>query len=255
MTVPLLRDPIVLVHGLLGYAEIRFGGRTLFEYFSGITSRLRSSGNRVLVPRLSMTRGVAERAEQLKQFLNQELPGKPVHLIAHSMGGLDSRYMITHLSMAERVLSLTTVGTPHRGSPVADWGLRRLELFLQPWFRTLGIPEQAFRDLTTTACARFNEQTPDAPRVRYFSVAGQFDSLWSRPTWWPAFSVVNRAEGPNDGIVSVKSATYGENLVIWPGDHFNLINMPNPYEQLRGRWRDRAADYAALVQRLVDEGF
>src|SRR5262245_29941428 len=155
MTVPLLRDPIVLVHGLLGYDEIRFAGLTFFEYFTGITSHLRSSGNRVLVPRMSPTRGVAERAEQLKQFLDRELPAKPVHLIAHSMGGLDSRYLITHLGMAERVRSLTTIGTPHRGSPFADWGIRRLALFLQPWFRTLGIPERAFLDLTTSACLKF----------------------------------------------------------------------------------------------------
>jgi triacylglycerol lipase len=255
MTVPVLRDPIVLIHGLLGYDEFRFAGRTLAEYFRGIASHLRAAGNRVLVPRLSPTRGIAERAEQLKQFLNRETPGQSVHLIAHSMGGLDSRYLITHLNMAERVHSLTTIGTPHRGSPVADWGLRRLELFVQPWLLTFGTPAQAFRDLTTSACRAFNERTPDSPHVRYFSVAGQCERFWCRPAWWPSFGVVERAEGANDGVVSVKSATYGESLTVWEGDHLNLINMPNPYERLRGRWRDRVADYAELVRRLADAGF
>ena len=46
----------------------------------------------------------------------------PFHLIAHSMGGLDSRFLITHLQPDgdNRILSLTTIGSPHHGSPIAD---------------------------------------------------------------------------------------------------------------------------------------
>jgi triacylglycerol lipase len=255
MTTPALRNPIVLVHGLLGYDEMRVAGQPLIEYFRGIPGPLRAAGNRVLVPCLSPTRGIAERAEQLKQFLDREAIDERVHLIAHSMGGLDSRHMITHLDMAARVLTLTTIGTPHRGSPFAELGVRRLEPFLTPWFRAFDIPAQAFLDLTTTACREFNERTPDSPRVRYFSIAGRCDRLWCRPAWWPSFGVVEQAEGPNDGVVSVASATYGESLTMWEGDHLNLINLPNPYERLSGRWRDRAADYGELVARLAREGF
>ena len=39
-----------------------------------------------------------------------------VNIIAHSLGGLDARQMLTHLGMGSRVASLTTVGTPHRGT-------------------------------------------------------------------------------------------------------------------------------------------
>ena len=125
MTTPALRHPIVLVHGLFGYDEMRVAGQPVIEYFRGITGHLRAAGNRVFVPCLSPTRGILERAEQLKEFVDRELPDQQFHLIAHSMGGLDSRHMITHLEMAVRVLSLTTVGTPHRGSPFADLGVRR----------------------------------------------------------------------------------------------------------------------------------
>src|SRR5437867_822643 len=62
MTIPALPDPIVLIHGLLGYDELRLAGLSLYEYFRGITGTLRSAGNKVLVPRLSPTRGIAERA-------------------------------------------------------------------------------------------------------------------------------------------------------------------------------------------------
>src|SRR5438874_2494875 len=47
-------------------------------------------------------------------------PRVKVNLVAPSMGGLDCRDMISSLGMADKVASLTTVGTPHHGSPVAD---------------------------------------------------------------------------------------------------------------------------------------
>ena len=63
--------------------------------------------------------------------------------------------------------------------------------------------------------------------------------------------IVTDAEGPNDGVVSITSATYGESTAVWDGDHLSLVNWPHP----RGLWEDRAAHYGALVQRLADEGF
>lgn len=46
-----------------------------------------------------------------------------VNIIAHSMGGLDARYMISALGGANRVASLTTISTPHTGSKVANFVL------------------------------------------------------------------------------------------------------------------------------------
>lgn len=44
-----------------------------------------------------------------------------LNIIAHSMGGLDARYYaISWLGLAERVASLTTIGIPHLGTPLAD---------------------------------------------------------------------------------------------------------------------------------------
>ena len=45
--------------------------------------------------------------------IHHYFPGcEKVNIIAHSKGGLDSRYMITHLGLADKVASLTTVATP-----------------------------------------------------------------------------------------------------------------------------------------------
>ena len=63
------------------------------------------------------------RSGQLKLRVEEALTqtGAPkVHIIAHSMGGLDARHMIVDLGMADKVASLTTIGTPHRGTILAD---------------------------------------------------------------------------------------------------------------------------------------
>jgi triacylglycerol lipase len=255
MIVPKLRSPIVLVHGLLGYDRVKLGGWTIASYFSKIPEFLAASGNRVLLAQLSPTGGVTERARQLKIFLDREAPDEPVHLLAHSMGGLDARYMISRLGMAARVLTLTTIGTPHRGTTFADWGMRRFNRLLKPFCERLAVPVQAFHDLTTARCRDFNEQVPDAPGVRYFSVAGRHEGGWLSPEWQLSHVVVLRAEGANDGVVSLVSASYGEDCVIWQGDHLSLVNWLNPVSLSRGLCQERSPGYAALVRRLADEGF
>ncbi len=255
MTFPRLRNPIVLVHGLMGFDAIRIGRFRLRGYFAGIEESMRSAGNRVHCARLGPTAGIVHRAEQLRAFLNDKSPAEPVHVIAHSMGGLDARYMISRLDMAERVLSLTTIATPHRGTPLADWGTRRFGRFAKPVFALFGLSNQAFYDLTTSDCRAFNSNAPDVPSVRYFSVAGQCSWPWLGPEWLIPHEIVRRAEGPNDGLVSVASAKWGEQTDIWPGDHLSLINWPNPLALSLGVWRCRRREYAGLLRRLADIGF
>jgi triacylglycerol lipase len=255
MVFPQLRVPIVLVHGLLGFGEVRLGGITVSEYFPGISHLLRRAGNRVLVPTLSPTAGVAARAAELKQYLDRVSPVEPVHIMAHSMGGLDARYMISRLGMGDRVLTLTTLGTPHRGTTFADWGVRRLSHLVKPVLELCGLPSQAFRDLTTANCRRFNEEVPDVANVRYFSVAGRHDGSLLLPEWYLSYNLVKQYEGDNDGVVSVASAEWGENLDVWDGDHLSLINWLNPFGHNRGWTRDPSPRYGVLLQRLAAEGY
>ena len=62
MSVPRLRAPIVLLHGLMGFGRFEFCGRTIASYFSSIPEMLQAAGNRVLTPHVSPTQGVADRA-------------------------------------------------------------------------------------------------------------------------------------------------------------------------------------------------
>ena len=253
MRIPKLRAPIVLVHGLLGFGRVRLGQWDIANYFRGVPKALEAAGNRVLVPSLSPTGAIADRARQLKAFLDREWPHEPVHLFGHSLGGLDSRYMISCLGMAHRVLTLTTLGTPHRGTNFADWGLNRLARLLRPVFEFSNVPYQAFFDLTAAHAEEFNARTPNAPQVRYFSVAGRIEQARRHPQWALTARILEKTEGPNDGIVSLASARHGERFDEWEADHFNLVNWPYPLAT--GVNADRVAAYAELVRRLADEGY
>jgi triacylglycerol lipase len=247
---PKLQTPIVLLHGLCGFDRILVFRRPVREYFPGIGDHLRAAGYRVLVPRLSPTASVAARAAELKTYLDREVGAQPVHIVGHSLGGLDARYFISKLGGESRVKSLTTIGTPHRGTAFADWGLARFARFLRPLLRGAGLPDGAFHDLTLDAGRRFNETVPDVPGVRYVSVAGVCERPLLGAQWWLSAAIVGRAEGPNDGIVSVASAAWGERNDIWNADHLNLVNWPNRAAMRRKVWRDRAADYRALLARV-----
>ncbi|HKI38110.1 MAG TPA: hypothetical protein VKA46_40025 [Gemmataceae bacterium] len=256
MALPRVQAPLVLVHGILGFDRLRALGWPIATYFNGIREALEAAGNRVFTPSTSPTASVAERAGTLKGFLDANLADGPLHIIAHSMGGLDSRYLISRLGMAGRVLTLTTLGTPHRGTAFADWGTDNLGPAVQPFLDLFGIPAEGFYDLRRDRCAEFNAQTPNAEGVRYFSIAGAFVPDWLSSQWLLPYGIIAREEGPNDGLVSVDSAHYGEQFEQWPDcNHADLVNWPNPAAQLQGRWHDRAPDYLAIVARLAAEGF
>ena len=255
MNIPKLRSPIVLVHGLMGFDKIGALGTTLFNYFPGIPELMTAGGNRVLIPHLSATKGVDARAQELKEFILKNSPHEPVHVFGHSMGGLDSRYMISCLDMSDKVLTLTTLGTPHRGTSFADWGVSTLGRVVRPMLDMLGMPSQAFYDLTRASCKVFNEKVKDAPGVRYFSVAGRHDGHLLHPEWLLSHGIIMKEEGENDGLVSVASASYGEQFDLWEADHAQLVNWFHPVIHLRGAWKDPAPRYGALLRRLADSGY
>ncbi len=253
--VPALDAPVVLVHGISGFDRVFKLKRPGKEFFPGVRPHLEAAGNRVLMPRVSATAGIATRAAELAAFIRREVGTAKVHVIGHSMGGLDARYAVSRLGLDSQVLSLTTIGCPHRGSAFADWSVDRFARYFHPLFRAMGVSDDAFFDLMTESCQRFNEDTPNVPGVRYFSVAGVIEKPWLAHGWRLPNRIVGKLEGPNDGVVSVVSATWGESTAIWQGDHLNLVNWPNKRMRKAGEWPDRAGEYAALLGQLKQAGF
>lgn len=178
-----------------------------------------------------------------------------VVIVAHSLGGLDARHMISRLGMAGRVAGLVTIATPHRGSTYADWVVGNLGRRLggERLVRALGLDLRALTDLTTPAMTQFNDLTPDAPGVAYLSI-----STRCAPAHVPAFyrhshGVVFRHEGENDGLVSVVSARWGEHLGTWPVDHLHAINKRVTPHALRAE-NDITPRYDALLGNLAHRG-
>ncbi|KAK4056704.1 hypothetical protein OIO90_002256 [Microbotryomycetes sp. JL221] len=118
------RLPIVLCHGLYGF-DVR--GPTFFRlhYWGDLLKILRGKiGAEVFVTSVPGTGSIKHRANALHHSLseNQELRNQDLNLVAHSMGGLDSRYLLTKIRPETyRPQSLTTLSTPHRGSEFMAW--------------------------------------------------------------------------------------------------------------------------------------
>jgi triacylglycerol lipase len=136
-----------------------------------------------------------------------------------------------------------------------DWGIRHLEFVLKPVLDLVGIPAQGFYDLSTVRCREFNEQIPDALTVRYFSVAGEHNGDPNRPEWLLPYNIVLQTEGPNDGIVSVQSATYGEFITSWPSDHLGLVNWNNGLWPANTEYQAKGSLFGRVLGRLTDEGY
>ncbi len=116
-----LKYPILLVHGM-GFHDHR-----IFNYWGRIPRKLEAQGNRIFYGKQD-SHGSAESNGRFLygrlQEILEETGAEKVNIIAHSKGGLDCRWMISHLDQGAHVASLTTVATPHHGSHTVDVLLR-----------------------------------------------------------------------------------------------------------------------------------
>src|SRR5215472_18523784 len=152
------------------------------NYFRGLQDHLAQTGVKALFPQVPPIARCDVRAGILADAIQRAYPDGPIHIIAHSMGGLDSRIVIGRnlqgLSNPGRIASLTTLSTPHRGSPIADLlrGLRpddeRHPLFegISQALRLLGIDNGALDDLTTKAALAMPDVAQTHQHIRYRSL-------------------------------------------------------------------------------------
>ena len=261
--------PILLAHGVarfdflrehfvdgLGLPAERIGDRT--HYFRNIRSHLSKHGfPNVHHTEVEFAGGVGERAADLKREVERVLaaskPHTKVHIVGHSMGGLDARHMIVDLGMAESVCSLTTIGTPHRGSSFADWGSEhRGEAVVGKLHEVIDL--DGFLDLKTATCAAFNAraEADEADNGVFYQtyacweeepkrVFGLLQGSWKE--------IKKREEGHNDGLVSVTSQRWtrrlqhgartkevGQHDFSVLGDHLNEVGWWD-VRQLSGKLR------------------
>jgi len=212
-----LRPAVVLIHGLFGFRRLLW-----LEYFQGVRPMYEKMGLRVVRPSLPWAGSLEQRTQALAEQLEVE-PG-PLHLVAHSMGGLDARAWICHFGGSAKARSLTTLSTPHRGSSAADFVCQSFS----PFRLFAGT-----HSLTTEAANQFNRTAANHPNVTYRSYSA------ARPVAQQPWIVrrygriIQQHEGDNDSQVSVSSAAWGEHVTTLPCDHFELINRDfwfNPFK-------------------------
>ena len=238
--------PVVLAHGLLGFDELRLAG-SRHDYFRGISERLEREGIVVHRARVARTASIAARAAELAAFVSA-LPAGRVNLVAHSMGGLDARYAISRLGLADRVASVVTVGTPHLGTPLADMGaaLARRTRLVGALGR-LGLDVAAFQDLTTARMIEFNRAVPDAGGVVYGSVVGIAPRRREvNPLLLPTYLWLGDRAGASDGVVPAASQRWGEVVATIEADHWAQIGWSRHF--------DAAAFYVELLRELRGRG-
>lgn len=250
--------PIILAHGMSGFDQVG-----PLEYFFGVADDLRARGNQVFVSQVPPFQSSAVRGEVLAEFVDEVIANTgacKVNIIAHSQGGLDSRYLLGSLGYGDRVSSVVTVSTPHRGSAIADLVLaapdftdpllNAVALLLGVTVNELGNDPDIIASLITLSEAEadnFAAENPDDPRVAFFSIAGRSllqrasnecsGSIWSNsrktdfvdPLLLPTGLILQGANIfspiPNDGLVTVASAKWGTFLGCVPADHLDEVGQ------------------------------
>lgn len=222
------RYPILLVHGVF-FRDFRF-----FNYWGRIPYALKQNGAVFYYGSQQSAASVASCGQELTERIRaivQETGCEKVNIIAHSKGGLDSRYAISACGAFPCVASLTTINTPHRGCIFADYLLdkipekvqksvaRKYNTALKKFGDTDPDFLSAVQDLTASACALRNEKLPNHPAVWYQSVGSQMNCASSgRFPLNMAYPLVRHFDGANDGLVSMESACWG--------DHFIRLSVP-----------------------------
>ncbi|MEM9074898.1 MAG: alpha/beta fold hydrolase [Myxococcota bacterium] len=228
------RFPIVLIHGFMGFDRVAG-----IEYFRGIRASLEAEGIRVVLVRLPPTGSIQSRAEALmKQIADIE---GDLNLVAHSMGGLDARYALAHLGLAERTRSLITVATPHHGTPVAALGKNVVQAVgIKALAKTIGFDLTAIDDLTPQQLESFNADTTDAPGVFYGCVVARAETV--HPLLQPTYSLLAR-KAPSDGLIPTESQCWGTILTEIDADHWAQIGWGSTFDA-EGLFRDIARELA-----------
>ncbi|WP_083390073.1 esterase/lipase family protein [Angelakisella massiliensis] len=259
--------PIVLVHGVF------FRDRKYFNYWGRIPGELIRNGAVIFYGGQQSAAATKDAAAELKENILriiEESGCQKVNIIAHSKGGLESRYAITHLGLSSCVASLTTINTPHRGCAFVDWLLEKMPSCVCKWLansyngalKRLGDTNPDFlaavRDLTSRNCQIFNQETPDAPDVFYQSVGSKMKNWRSAP--FPqslSYLLVRHFEKENDGLVGVESMKWGSRFQMVPAagkrgiSHGDMIDL---YRENISHF-DVREFYVELVRQLKEEGF
>ena len=261
--------PVLFVHGVC-FRDVAFP-----NYWGRIPAVLKKCGATVFYGNHGSAASIRASALELAariRYICDDLGYGKVNVIAHSKGGLDCRYVISELGLADRFASLVTVNTPHRGCAYADFLLGKIPEKVQlkiagtynSVLQKLGDDEPDFlaamRDLTESSvkalsCKLGDEKGFDG--IYCISIGSKIND--KKRAAFPLSltnGFVKRFDGENDGLVSVDSFAWGgeyrfiENFSPRGISHADVIDMTR--ENVPGF--DVREYYIKLVSELKEKG-
>ena len=258
--------PVLLVHGIF------FRDWQLVNYWGRIPAALIRNGATIFYGKQQSAQSVPASARELKTTIEnviRETGAEKVNIIAHSKGGLDSRYAISRLGMDKYVATLTTINTPHKGCDMVDYLLSRLPQGFVDFvtrrynkiFTVLGDTAPDFiggvNDLSAVRARDYVTEMPDMEGVSYRSFMSVMSSAGSAgiPLNF-GYVLIKKLNGANDGLVWEESAKHGEyKLITTPqkrgvshGDVIDLMreNIDN---------FDVREFYVGILRELKEQGY
>ncbi|MBQ7817761.1 MAG: hypothetical protein IJ388_03080 [Oscillospiraceae bacterium] len=263
--------PILLVHGM-GFRDNQYVG-----YWGRIPKTLEELGCSIYFGHQDSNADIETNGKHLSERINQilrETGAEKVNIIAHSKGGLDSRYAISSLNMGDKVASLTTIATPHHGSKTIDKLMRLPQPLIKfvcactdCWFLLLGDKKpntyKVLHAFTTDAAAAFNAQNPNCSSVLYQSYAFVMRKPSSDFLMWLPNLVVKCIDGENDGLLTPASVQWGDFKGVYRGvgnrgiSHCDEIDLRRkPLSRKSGDGISDIVDvYREIVLALIKNGF
>lgn len=259
------RYPLLLVHGI-GFRDFKY-----FNYWGRIPRELVRNGAKVYYGHQEAWGTIEDNAAILKEKILEicrENHCDKVNIIAHSKGGLDSRYLISGLSMAPYVASLTTINTPHRGSALVDFlkrmpdGMyRMISRRIDRYFMLMGdrAPRtyEASWQLSCVYAREFNQRYPDADGVYYQSYMSLMKHCFSSRILCIPYLVLRILDGPNDGLVTAESARWTNFHEILKNRRRRGISHADMIDLSRDDYPgfDVLEFYVEVAKELAEKGF
>ncbi len=259
--------PLLLVHGIF------FRDFEKLNYWGRVPEELIKNGATIYYGNHSSSLSVSDSAEELADRIKQiikETNCKKVNVIAHSKGGLDTRYAISNLGMDKYIASLSMINTPNHGCLFADYLLNKAPKGLKDkvasgynfTLKKLGDKDPDFiagvTDLTTKNVEELNKKMKSNKNVYYRAYGSVLKKATSgRFPLNLTNNFVGHFDGKNDGLVGIESFPLDNNFTLIETpykrgiSHGDVIDLNR--ENIDGY--DVREFYVQLVKELKEKGF